>query len=96
MDDVVSSPNDPLFMPHHVMVDCMFDEWLERHPDAKYPNDIPVTVPTIGHQPDDFMVPFFPLSTNIDMFTRSRNFGYFCDLPNIRLPIHKHIHKGWW
>ncbi|XP_065911296.1 tyrosinase-like [Dysidea avara] len=83
MDDVVSSPNDPLFMPHHVMVDCMFDEWLERHPDAEYPNDIPVTVPTIGHQPDDFMVPFFPLSTNVDMFTRSRNFGYYCDLPNI-------------
>ena len=83
MDDVVSSPNDPLFMPHHVMVDCMFDEWLERHPDAEYPNDIPMTVSTTGHQPDDFMVPFFPLSTNTDMFTRSRNFGYYCDLPKI-------------
>ncbi|XP_065895941.1 tyrosinase-like [Dysidea avara] len=72
MDDVTSSPNDPLFIPHHVMIDCMFDEWLKLHPDAEYPNDIPRTVPTTGHQPDDFLVPFFPLSTNTDMFKRSR------------------------
>ena len=83
MDDVVSSPNDPLFILHHIMVDCMLDEWLELHPDAEYPNDIPITVSSTGHQPDDFLVPFFPLITNTNMFTRSRNFGYFCDLPNI-------------
>ncbi|XP_065896090.1 tyrosinase-like [Dysidea avara] len=83
---VSSSPNDPLFILHHAMVDCMFDKWLELHPDAEYPNDIPMTVTTTGHQPDDFMVPFFPLSTNADMFTRSSNFGYSCDLPNITNP----------
>ena len=94
MGDSAASPNDPFFILHHVMVDCMFDEWLERHPDAKYPNDIPVTVPTTGHQPDDFMVPFFPLSTNTDMFTRSRNFGYYCDLPIIKHPTYKTSYKG--
>ena len=83
MDDVTSSTNDPLFILHHTMVDCMLDEWLELHPDAEYPNDIPITVPSTGHQPDDFLVPFFPLTTNTDVFTRSHNFGYFCDLPNI-------------
>ena len=83
MGDIGASPNDPFFILHHTMVDCMLDEWLELHPDAEYPNDIPRAVSTTGHQPDDFMVPFFPLYTNADMFKQSHNFGYFCDLPNI-------------
>jgi len=57
-----SLPNDPLFILHYTVVDCMLDEWLEQHPDAQYPSDILKTVSTTGLRPDDYMVPFFPLS----------------------------------
>ena len=82
MADTGASPNDPFFIIHHTMIDCVFDEWLKRHPDEAYP-DVPLTLSTRGHQPHSFMVPFFPLYTNNDMFKLAHNFGYFCNLPNI-------------
>ena len=27
--DVAASPNDPLFIVHHPMIDCIFEEWLK-------------------------------------------------------------------
>jgi len=80
--DPVASPNDPVFIIHHTMVDCMFDEWLKLHPDEQY-SDVPLTPSTRGHQAHNYMIPFFPLYTNTDMFKLANNFGYFCDLPNI-------------
>ena len=82
MGDPVASPNDPVFIIHHTMIDCMFDEWLKRHPDEEYP-DVPLTLSTRGHQAHSFMIPFFPLYTNADMFKLANNFGYYCNLPNI-------------
>ena len=78
--EVTSSPNDPLFILHHTMVDCVFEEWLKRHPDGEYPDspDVPQ-----GHLRDGYMVPYFPLFTNNDMFKRAENFGYSCSLSDI-------------
>ena len=83
MLDPVASPNDPFFIIHHIMIDCVFDEWLQHHPDQEYP-DVPLTFSTQGHQAHSYMVPFFPLYTNADMFKpAANNFGYFCNLPNV-------------
>ena len=83
MLDKTASPNDPFFIIHHTMIDCIFDKWLKRHPDEEYP-DVPLTFSTKGHQPHSYMVPYFPLYTNADMFkSAADNFGYFCNLPNI-------------
>ena len=80
--DFGASPNDPYFIVHHTMIDCVFDEWLKHHPDEEYP-DVPLTPSTRGHQPLSFMIPYFPLYTNVDMFKpAANNFGYFCDLPD--------------
>ena len=49
MLDPVASPNDPFFIIHHTMIDCVFDEWLQRHPDQEYP-DVPLTFSTRGHR----------------------------------------------
>ena len=82
MNDPSASPNDPAFIIHHTMVDCIFDEWLKRHPDEQYP-DVPLTFDTRGHQAHSYMIPFFPLYTNADLFKPAYNFGYFCNLSNI-------------
>lgn len=56
IEDVAASPNDPLFIFHHAMMDCIFDEWLRCHSDAEYPVDPLVTQ---GHRQDDFVGAFF-------------------------------------
>ena len=63
------------------MVDCVFEEWLKRHPDGEYPNapDVPQ-----GHLRDGYMVPFFPLYTNNEMFKTAENFGYSCSLSDLQ------------
>ena len=77
------SPNDPVFITHHTMIDCMFDEWLRRYPDQEYP-DVPLTISTQGHQALSHMVPFFPIYTNAEMFRlAANNFGYYCNLTNL-------------
>ena len=93
MGDPVASPNDPVFIIHHTMIDCMFDEWLKHHPDEEYP-DVPLTLSTKGHQPHGFMIPFFPLYTNADMFKLANNFGYYCNLPNITIADTEVVDSG--
>ena len=80
MLNVAGSANDPLFFNHHTMIDCLFEKWMETHSDeASYPNAA-VTPNFAGHGHNDCLVPFFPLYTNADMFKRSNEFGYSCDL----------------
>ncbi|KAI1902179.1 hypothetical protein AGOR_G00042030 [Albula goreensis] len=57
MSDVPIAANDPLFMLHHAMIDKIFEEWLLKHPDMKYPIDD--VIPPI-QQHDAFMRPFIP------------------------------------
>ena len=80
IEDVAASPNDPFFIVHHTMIDCLFEEWLQRHSDAEYPVDPQVTQ---GHRRDDFVTPFFPLYTNGEVFVRSREFGYSCRIAQV-------------
>ena len=72
-----SSPNNPIFLNHHAMVDCILEEWLQQNPEATYPesNEIPN-----GHRANDYLIPFIPLYTNSDMFKTADNFGYSCSL----------------
>ena len=79
IEDVAASPNDPFFIVHHTMVDCLFEAWLERHPGGTYP----LNPPAPGHGRNQYMVPFFPLATNGDMFQRAENLGYLCRLSNL-------------
>ena len=76
MSDVASSPNDPIFINHHAMVDCILEKWLQRNPNAQYPQNDQIPQ---GHRADDYTVPFFPLVTNREMFKTADNFGYTCD-----------------
>ena len=57
MADRVASPNDPVFIVHLTMIDCIFDEWLKRHPDEEYP-EVPMTFSIRGHQAHNYMIPF--------------------------------------
>ena len=77
MADVAASANDPIFLNHHAMVDCIFETWLQKNPDAQYPvnNDI-----RKGHRQTDYIVPFFPLYTHGDMFSTAEMFGYRCTI----------------
>ena len=84
MLDATASPNDPIFIVHHTMIDCMYEEWLRRHPDQEYP-DVPLTPSTRGHQAHSYMIPFFPVHTNAEMFKLASNFGYSCNLPHINV-----------
>lgn len=84
MADVAASPNDPMFINHHGMVDCVLEEWLQRHPDAEYP-DVPGEIK--GHQRDGYIVPFFPLFKHDDVFGTAENFGYSCRLSNISAAV---------
>ena len=86
--DIAGSPTDPLFVLHHIMLDCVLQEWIKLHPDTVYP-----VSPLIrdGHRIDDYLRTFFPLVTNEEVFTNPEEFGVYCTLPNIGLtePIGK-------
>ena len=50
MADVAALANDPIFLNHHAMVDCIFETWLQRIPMLgtqwmiiKFHNDINIT-----------------------------------------------------
>lgn len=77
--DVSASPNDPIFAPHHAMLDCILAEWLRQHPEAEYPYN----VTTIGHARDGFVVPFYPLFTHKELFVPIEELGYTCNLPGV-------------
>ena len=96
MADVAASANDPIFLNHHAMVDCIFETWLQKNPSAQYPisDEIPK-----GHRYDDYIVPFFPLYKHSDMFTTANNFGYQCRIDLEPGPVTEpgpvHTDKPW-
>ena len=78
MADTAASPNDPIFLNHHGMIDCILEEWLQREID-NYPISDEIRE---GHRANDYIVPFMPLYMNNDMFKTAENFGYLCRLPD--------------
>ena len=80
MGDVAASSNDPIFLNHHAMVDCIFETWLQKNPDAQYPisSEIPKE-----HRYNDYIVPFLPLYKHSDMFSTTDKFGYQCTIKPI-------------
>ena len=68
-------------MPHHIMMDCVLEEYLKRHPNTEYP--VHPLVPD-GHKANDYIRTFFPLYTNQELLPKSaEKFGYYCSLPNV-------------
>ena len=80
MIDFGSAPNDPLFILHHTMVDCVLEEWSRRHPTSGYPAS---SLVRDGHKKDDYIRTVFPPTTNGEVFTDPREFGYYCQLANL-------------
>ena len=82
MFDVAGSPNDPIFILHHLMLDCILQEWSKRHPTSGYPVHSMIQD---GHRQDDYLRTFFPLIKNGELFASTEQFGYYCKLPNLGL-----------
>ena len=81
MADVAASPNDPSFINHHTMIDCILEEWIQRNKDdLTYPTSNEIRE---GHRDEDYIVPFIPLYMQKDMFKTADNFGYSCSLPKV-------------
>ena len=85
MANVAASPNDPVFINHHSMIDCLFDEWLELYPNSPYVG--PERQKRFaGHGLDDCIVPFFPPKTHRQMYKIGLDHGFECDLPELIPP----------
>ena len=80
MADIAASANDPIFLNHHAMVDCIFETWLQKNPSAQYPQNDNISQ---GHRQLDYIVPFFPLYTHQEMFFTADKFGYQCTIKPI-------------
>ena len=84
MANVAASANDPIFINHHTMVDCILEEWLQRNNhNLNYPNQ---AIIKNGHRRDDYIVPFIPLYTHNMMFNTADNFGYSCNTQSTARP----------
>ena len=69
--------NDPLFINHHTMIDCLFEQWLTSHPNRQYPATLQAQF--AGHAGGDCIVPFIPLFNNSEVFSMSASdFGFSC------------------
>ncbi len=79
MADVAASPNDPVFINHHGMIDYILEMWLNSNRSRVYP-DIPSE--RKGHQRDSFIVPFFPLFKHSDVFKEAADLGYSYEDPS--------------
>ena len=82
MGDVAASANDPIFINHHTMVDCILEEWLQAQQNNRnidYPANRTIRK---GHRRNDYIVPFIPLYTHNMMFKRADSFGYSCNIPD--------------
>ncbi len=73
MADVAASPNNPVFINHHGMIDYILERWLNNNTSSVYP-DMPRE--RKGHQRDSFIVPFFPLFKHSDVFKEATTLGY--------------------
>ena len=72
---VPSASNDPIFYLHHANVDRLFEAWLQGcGGETSFVPQNRVAHP--GHNGQDYLVPFFPLKTNNDMYKKSAEFGY--------------------
>lgn len=80
--DVPRAFNDPVFLPHHVNVDRLYEIWLKRFSDKNFPSYQPdmfsYDVPP-GHNIDEVIVPMFPLITHRQAHQRAASFGYTYD-----------------
>ena len=79
-----TSPNDPIFYPHHSKVDQILESWFYMFTRgssnlALLPEYIPVSGGHPGHNRNDYMVPFFPLVTPIELLCTSEELGYTYD-----------------
>ena len=70
---VPSASNDPIFYLHHANVDRLFENWLQGcGRGTTYIPDQKNRVAHPGHNSQDYLVPFFPLKTNSDMYQKSK------------------------
>ena len=84
MDDVPAAVNDPIFNLHHCNVDRILESWIRRFinsttPSQLLPAYVPVSGGHLGHNRDDFMVPFFPLIRAGEQYSISYEWGYRYD-----------------
>ena len=86
MEDVAASPNDPIFINHHAMIDCIFEEWLKINSQSADPQTYPSNSEIrSGHKAEDYIVPIIPLYKHEQMFKTADNFGYSCNLSMINV-----------
>ena len=81
MGEVPIASNDPVFINHHTMIDCIFEQWLRNHPlpNRMYPAQLRPEF--AGHAAGDCIVPFIPVYNHSYFFNHiSDDFGYNCDL----------------
>ena len=74
---VPSASNDPIFYLHHANVDRVFESWFQGC--GRGTTYVPKNISRVahpGHNSQDYLVPFFPLKTNYDMYKVSNEFGY--------------------
>ena len=88
MRDVPTASNDPVFFLHHANIDRIFEAWLRKF-NGYLPDYLPIFGGHPGHNRDDYLVPFFPLKTNADMYKISSELGFSYDfLPwNINITV---------
>ena len=78
--EVPLSPNSPYFWLHHGMIDYVFEQWISRYSDSPFrptaaeADAKPIAHP--GHNPEEYIVPFFPTVTHLDAFKPAYEFGY--------------------
>ena len=85
MIHIAASHNDPVFINHHTMIDCIFDQWLELYPDSPYVGPKGERR-FAGHGLDDCVVPFYPPKTHRQMYKIGLDLGFECDLPKFVVP----------
>ena len=97
MDVVPAAVNDPMFNMHHCNVDRILESWMQRFANGSpnpmlLPAYVPVSGGHLGHNRDDYMVPFFPLITAGDQYRVAENWGYtydeliVADIQDINIP----------
>ena len=71
--------NDPVFINHHTMIDCLFEQWLTDHPNRQYPATLQAQF--AGHADGDCIFPFIPLFNHNEVFSmNASDLGFSCDL----------------
>ena len=89
LGDGSASPNDPIFINHHSMVDCMLEEWIQKYQigEEAYPTSKRIKK---GHKATDYIVPFIPVYQQREMLVPADKFGYSCSIPDSSVSFHTH------